>query len=64
MIWWILIIAVAGVATCPIMFAGWWTQRGFRVCCYLAIAVMIGIIGQAARQYSPWSARAAISQLR
>jgi hypothetical protein len=49
MIWWILIIAVAGVATCPIMFASWWTQRWFRVCCYIAIAAVVSIIGQAAR---------------
>jgi hypothetical protein len=49
MIWWVLIIAVAGVATCPIMFASWWTDRRFRVCCYLAMGLMGTIIMQAYR---------------
>jgi hypothetical protein len=34
-------LGLAAVASCPIMFAGMWTQRRFRICCYIPICFML-----------------------
>lgn len=43
MIWWVVILGLAAVASCPILFAGWWTKRWFRMSCYVAALLIIGI---------------------
>jgi hypothetical protein len=46
MIWVVVIVGLAGIATTPYMFAGMWARKWFRVCCYIAIWFLLGIAYQ------------------
>jgi hypothetical protein len=41
---WLIIACLAGLAACPIMFAGMWTKKGFRVAVYIATFLLVTLL--------------------
>lgn len=43
MIWVIIFSFVAAVPACPVLFAGLWTQRWFKICWFIALWAVASI---------------------
>jgi hypothetical protein len=56
-LWVVFFLSAAGVATCPIAFAGLWAKRWFKIVYFVALAFLAGIALQGAvTQGRPWIA--------
>jgi hypothetical protein len=54
-LWLVFFVCAAGIAACPIAFAGLWAKRWFKVAYFVALVFLLGIaLRGAVTQGRPW----------